>query len=174
MDHHCTFCVGVTNVSPEEAHWLVEQLEPVSLTLGGAIADDEDTLVLPIRLPGHARPKRRRRFLAESDSALDPFHHHVQRDDADDNRAGFGAYWQPDGSLEICGDGRGNDSPEVAAYFIRKFLHEFRKDESFGITYAVMDLREPYGGAFFITASSIDHMDAFTWLKERSERFKEA
>jgi len=170
MDHYCSFVETLDKISPQEAHWLVEQLEPVHLTLTGAVAEDEDTLDMPV--PGNKLAELPR-FLAESDKQLDRFRNWTRLDDHEDRSVGFDHAWLPSGELQLrsC---EGNDDPAQAAYFVRKFLHEFRPDECFGLTYCIKDDREPYGGAFFITASAIEHMDAFTWLKERSERFKEA
>jgi len=171
MDHFCSFCETLDKLSPLEASYLVNQLEPVRLTVFGAVLGDEDTLDLPI--PGSSGPVELPRFLAESDKQLDRFRAWANLDEDQDRSAGFGHEWLPTGTL-LLKSSDGNDNPYRLAYFIRKFLFAFREDECFGFTYCSKISDEPYGGAFFITAAAIEHMDAFTWLKERSERFKEA
>ena len=74
-----------------------------------------------------------------------------------------------DRTLWFCG--RESGDPGAIADFVQGFLKQFRPNGSFSMGHTFSCSRPRLdgfgGGAVFVTAESIEHVDSFTWLRAR-------
>ena len=73
------------------------------------------------------------------------------------------------GEIFIFAEESGN--PDNAALFVQKFLQKFDQKSGVGFSYCTscdkMRPNEFGGGAFFVTADEIKHIDVFQWVDDR-------
>ena len=93
----------------------------------------------------------------------------IEEAGADDDVDDLGQVELRDGTLWFCAEESGD--PRAVAEFVRDFLKRFRPNDSFSLEYALTCSKPRLdgfgGGAVFVTAVEIEHMDTAAWLAER-------
>ncbi len=95
----------------------------------------------------------------------------VEEVGADDDVDDLGQVELRDRTLWFCAEESGD--PRAIAKFVRDFLKRFRPNDSFSLEYAFTCSKPRLdgfgGGAIFVTAERIEHLDSSTWLRAQCE-----
>ena len=93
----------------------------------------------------------------------------IEEAGADDDVEDLGQVDLRDRTLWFCAEESGD--PRAIAKFVRDFLKRFRPNDSFSLEYAFTCSKPRLdsfgGGAVFVTAVEIEHMDTAAWVAER-------
>jgi hypothetical protein len=167
-ESYLEFSEVIAHLHPDQEAWLRRQLEVVYVF--GDLEYPEDDL------PEHLDP-----------ADADWYGCRAWRDLADyepeeDSPVGFAWEFHDDRELP---EGMGRHlwfhseeggEPERVAHLVRKFLREFRPQESWSLSYALTCSKpcpgEFGGGAVFVTARQIRHFSTFDWIEACARSFQ--
>jgi hypothetical protein len=160
-DNYLQFSEAIVKLSIEERDWLQRQLETICVVGDQEFAENE--------LPGDLSTAdvtwagcRAFRDLPDVDSYDDTGFQHEFRENA---KLGRHLWVYADEWADL----------DRVAHLVKKFLRQFRPDESWSLTYATtcskLRLGEFGGGAVFVTASNIESFDVGDFVSGRQAAF---
>lgn len=87
------------------------------------------------------------------------------------DESGLDINWYINDDVMYIDSGYESGNADHAAIFVQKFLALFDKDSGIGFCYSTtcdkLRVDQFGGGAFFVTAEQIKHIDSYQWLEDR-------